>query len=143
MFYDYRTLLHAHGVDFHASLRLLCAFDPVRAGEENKYTRVFAAELIGECTMDMRAEDVEGAVGQVEGWLTVYARRLTDAEEVSAWGGGDEWVKKRQTAMEQANPRFVLRQWVLEELIAQLEETGVEKIEEGRAKLSRVLDVSC
>ena len=44
--------------------------------------------------------------------------------------------------MKRANPRFVLRQWVLEETIAKLEVTGVEGIKEGRAVLAKILDVS-
>lgn len=143
---DYLTLLHAHGVDFHASLRLLTSFDPTKAGE-GKYARVFAANLIGECTINLPAEQVDKAIDEVEGWLSVYARRVVQAEEVQAWkdaaaGETGDWVQARRAAMEGVNPRFVLRQWVLEELIAQLEGTGVEGIAEGRAKLARVLDVS-
>ena len=82
----------------------------------------------------------------MEGWLSIYAARVVQEEEVQAWsntsGADGGWVESRRAAMEGVNPRFVLRQWVLEELIAQLEGTGVEGIEEGRAKLARVLDVS-
>jgi len=146
--YDYLTLLHSHGVDFHASLRLLSSFDPTKAGE-GKYARVFAANFIGECTINLPADQVDKAIDEVEGWLSVYAGRVTEDEEVQAWTAADGesgadggWVAARKAAMEGVNPRFVLRQWVLEELIAQLEATGVEGIDEGRAKLGRVLDVS-
>lgn len=99
--------------------------------------------MVAECTTDMKADAVEKAVQEVEGWLTIYAARINDEAEIAAWKSeGEEWEGKRKQAMEGANPRFVLRQWVLEELIAELEETGVKGITEGRAKLARVLDVS-
>jgi len=56
-------------------------------------------------------------------------------------GEGQGWEEKREVEMLRSNPAFVLRQWVLEELISKLEETGVDGIEEGRRELARVLDV--
>jgi len=143
IFYDYLTLLRIHKFDFHSSLRLLTTFSPSKAGSP-KYTRPFASNMVAECTTDMRAESVDKAIDEVEGWLSVYANRVNDEEEISAWKKtGSDWEGERKKAMEGANPRFVLRQWVLEELISELEETGVKGIKEGRRKLARVLDVSC
>jgi uncharacterized protein YdiU (UPF0061 family) len=99
--------------------------------------------MVAECTTDMQGDALEKAVQEIEGWLTVYATRINDDAEIAAWKAeGGDWEAKRKQAMEGSNPRFVLRQWVLEELIAELEGTGVKGIKEGRAKLARVLDVS-
>jgi len=89
-------------------------------------------------------------------YLKRYCARISLPEEISAWevaevekerkglkldGEGQGWEEKREVEMLRSNPAFVLRQWVLEELISKLEETGVDGIEEGRRELARVLDV--
>jgi hypothetical protein len=87
-------------------------------------------------------------------YLERYCSRLSQPEEISAWEtaevqeerkglklDGEGWQEKRELEMLRSNPAFVLRQWVLEELISKLEETGVDGIEEGRKELARVLDV--
>ena len=87
-------------------------------------------------------------------YLERYCARISQSEEVEAWEGaeieeerkglkldGKGWEEKREVEMLRSNPAFVLRQWVLEELISKLEKTGVEGIEEGRKELARVLDV--
>lgn len=53
----------------------------------------------------------------------------------------EEWEERREAAMRGVNPRFVLRQWVLEELIAKLEDSGVDNIVQGRKDLSKILEV--
>jgi uncharacterized protein YdiU (UPF0061 family) len=87
-------------------------------------------------------------------YLKRYCGRISQPEEISAWEtaeveeqrkglklDGQGWEEKREVEMLRSNPAFVLRQWVLEELISKLEETGVDGIEEGRKELARVLDV--
>ena len=44
--------------------------------------------------------------------------------------------------MKGVNPRFILRQWVLEEVIADIEKAGWENVGQARQALARVLDVS-
>lgn len=88
-------------------------------------------------------------------YLTRFAARVQQPEEVAAWESatvqqndrgvelsGDGWEEKRKMDMLRSNPKFVLRQWVLEELIEKLEKSGVERIEDGRKDLAKVLDVS-
>lgn len=48
------------------------------------------------------------------------------------------WEAAREKAARDANPRFVLRQWVLEEVIRKVEEDAVS----GRRVLRKVLQVS-
>lgn len=83
-----------------------------------------------------------------------YCERVSSEEEKTAWTEshvetdvkgvaleGEGWEDKRQVEMLRVNPKFILRQWVLEELISKLESTGTDRIEEGRRELARVLDV--
>jgi uncharacterized protein YdiU (UPF0061 family) len=83
-----------------------------------------------------------------------YCARISQPQEISAWEttevekerkglklDSQGWEEKREVEMLRSNPAFVLRQWVLEESISKLEETGVEGIEQGRRELARVLDV--
>ena len=142
-------------MDFNASFRHLVDFDPSKASS-GSYTRVFAAEMVAESTISLPSDSVEGAVGDIQKWLDVYALRIHAQEEVAAWKAEAErsevkagekgeaaWVGYRSEAMAKINPRFVLRQWVLEEIIGQLEEAGVgEDLPAARKKLARVLDVS-
>jgi uncharacterized protein YdiU (UPF0061 family) len=127
-------------MDFHASFRRLSSFDPTRTGEE-KYTRIFAANMIGDVTINMPADAVDNAITETQHWLETYARRSREHAEIETLGDGDR-VAQRRGGMDAVNPRFVLRQWVLEELIADLESAGTEDIQGARRKLARVLDVS-
>lgn len=99
-------------------------------------------------------QKIEDASKDFIPYLERYCARLLQPEEVGAWEEsqvdegrkgirleGGSWEEKREVEMLRSNPAFVLRQWVLEELISKLEETGVERIEEGRKELARVLDV--
>jgi serine/tyrosine/threonine adenylyltransferase len=49
----------------------------------------------------------------------------------------DNWLQKRRKEMEAANPRFILRQWVLEEVIAKVEKDPIS----GRRVLAKILEV--
>jgi uncharacterized protein YdiU (UPF0061 family) len=100
-------------------------------------------------------DKVTDAIKDFTPYFTRFAERISRQDEIDAWSAttlspnergveapeGAEWESKRQVEMLRHNPKFVLRQWVLEELIAKLEETGVDRIEEGRRELARVLDV--
>jgi uncharacterized protein YdiU (UPF0061 family) len=75
----------------------------------------------------------------------VFARRVLETDEVDAWKvvGEEDWEEKRRQEMIGVNPRFVLRQWVLEEVIADMEKLGTEGINEARVKLNNILEVNC
>ena len=100
-------------------------------------------------------EQLEEAKKDFIPYLTHFSARLLRPEEVEAWAEasveqnergvplvGSGWEANREAAMKRVNPKFVLRQWVLEELIAKLEKSGVGRIEDGRKDLAKVLDVS-
>lgn len=103
-------------------------------------------------------QDRPAARADIEKWLSVYADRVLSADERAAWEAftvseterdleaygptvkhGEHWLAKRETETRRWNPRFVLRQWVLEETIGELEER--KDIKERRAVLAKVLDV--
>ena len=118
-------------MDFHTSLRLLSSFDPSKS--DVKYTKQQASIIIANATTNLSMEAVEQANSQFEHWLDIYAKRVLEEDEVEAWG-----EESREDAMKRVNPRFVLRQWVLEELIAEME----KDMKTARTKLARVLEVS-
>ena len=88
--------------------------------------------------------DHAAAAGEWLAWLENYARRIES--ERKDWvhldlGETDRDVdfdKERERAAKAANPRFVLRQWVLEEVISKVE----RDTESGKRVLAKVLHVS-
>ena len=57
------------------------------------------------------------------------------------WRGeeGIDWLAAREESMKSVNPRFVLRQWVLQEVIDVCQEGDLQR---SRAVLGKVLQVS-
>lgn len=128
--------------------------------DEERYLRLFSVDFIADCTTTLRSDSVDDAIAAIKGWLEVYAKRATVEEEVQAWQKvdagsaaldlrkaletglkGEGWERNRELGMKSVNPRFVLRQWVLEEVIDQLHK-NLDDIKESRKVLARVLDVS-
>lgn len=149
--YDFLTHLHTHRIDFHTSLRHLSYFRP--SSPESSQSE-FLDNLLRASLANPTDSQVEDAKKDFGPYLTRLTGRLNQESEVAAWTqasvadeekgvklSGDGWEAKREADMLRHNPKFVLRQWVLEELIAKLEETGVERIEEGRKALAKILDV--
>ena len=73
----------------------------------------------------------ERACRDILGWLEKYAVRI--AEDDVTWT-----PEEREQAMKGANPRFVLRQWVLEEVIAAVDKDPVG----GRGVLMKTLEMA-
>jgi uncharacterized protein YdiU (UPF0061 family) len=97
--------------------------------------------------IDTLISSTSGAIGALERdvaserwrkWLEKYAACIErDKDE---WVGADsegDWQAQRENATRLANPRFVLRQWVLEEVIAKVE-AGTDS---GRSVLAKVMQV--
>jgi len=70
-------------------------------------------------------------------WFEKYAERILS--ERDEWATGDDWDTEREKAAKGANPRFVLRQWVLEEVIKKVEGDA----ESGKKMLGKVLQMCC
>jgi uncharacterized protein YdiU (UPF0061 family) len=69
-----------------------------------------------------KADNQKGATDLFKPWLKTYAERIK--KDQAAWAEqaqGKNWEEARSAEMRKSNPRFVLRQWILEETIAKLE----------------------
>lgn len=108
---------------------------------ENKDTLDSYISSILALTSEPNRLERERAVGEWKNWLKVYAERIESER--------DEWVEdeedvdvdvdgKREKALKEANPRFVLRQWVLEEVIKAVEKDAGS----GKRILRKILQVS-
>jgi len=148
---DFLTHLHTYRVDFNTSFRHLSTIRPSSSPEtiESSTKKMLSASI-----PNPTDDKINDASKDFIPYLTRYCARISQPEEVSAWEAaevqeerkglkleGEGWEEKREVEMLRSNPAFVLRQWVLEELIGKLEKTGVDGIEEGRRELARVLDV--
>ncbi|TXT09014.1 hypothetical protein VHUM_02488 [Vanrija humicola] len=142
---DFLSLLRAHGADFNASLRELSNFEPSKIGDD-AYRRAYAKRWVANTTIDLKSDSVMRAEEGITAWLRVYAARVTSAEEKAAWekdAPDGEWEEIRTVAMRAVNPRFVLRQWLLEETIKTVDEALKAKDVAGARKvLARVLDLA-
>ena len=78
--------------------------------------------------------DVSQATQELMEWLDKYAARIES--ERDEWGA--DFDAERRSAARAANPRFVLRQWLLEEVIAKVE----RDVDNGKRLLAKVLHVS-
>ena len=72
-------------------------------------------------------------------WFKQYAAAIE--QDRAMWeGAGDKWEEQRSAEMRSVNPRFVLRQWLLEETIKKLEHgSGPAR----RKLLGDIMRVSC
>ncbi|KAG8747335.1 hypothetical protein FRC10_001514 [Ceratobasidium sp. 414] len=80
-------------------------------------------------------ESREKACRDIIAWLEKYAVRILEDRDEA---GIEVDLANRERQMRAVNPRFVLRQWVLEEVIAGLDEDA----EKGRSVLVKVLDMA-
>lgn len=76
------------------------------------------------------------ATRDLKAWLEKYAGRVKSERDL--WSDGDVDAE-RGAAMMAANPRFVLRQWLLEEVIKNVE----KDVDSGKRLLAKVLHVCC
>jgi uncharacterized protein YdiU (UPF0061 family) len=124
--------METHELDFHSTFRTLCSFQP---SSDKSYLEGFAAKLTPEYLLTSKQRREIAEKDWIE-WLEKYSKRI-EAERVE-WGESSDWMKLRLIEARKANPRFVLRQWVLEEVIQKAEEDPLT----GRRILAKVLQVS-
>lgn len=136
-------LLAEHKLDFHGTFRLLTSFQPSLVnlpsdGGDSAELDAYVARILA-LSGEPQFLNREKAAGDVRDWLQRYGARIE--KEHSEWAGGEATegrvdAERRQVARA-ANPRFVLRQWVLEEVIKKVEEDA----ESGKRVLRKVLKV--
>ena len=136
IFKQFLDLMEEHSLDFHSTFRKLSAFRPGYIQDDHEALDAFISHLL-ESTPHPERLDKAKASTDFKMWLTKYSSRiLEDREE---WGSSsqEEVDAARKRGMDEANPRFVLRQWVLEEVIAKVERDATS----GRRILAKVLKV--
>lgn len=129
-------LMQRHELDFHSTFRKLSSFAPSILSSDSEALATFLQELTPEtqaCTVPSVRQSV---MDDWKKWLKGYTARI-ESDAVEWASEGDSWMEKRREAMHGANPRFVLRQWVLEEVIKKVEGDW----ETGRRVLAKVLEV--
>ncbi|KAJ6494748.1 hypothetical protein C8R47DRAFT_1117036 [Mycena vitilis] len=138
-------LLAAQKLDFHGSFRVLTAFRPGMLPAEDTNSDADKADLeklierLLAQAPDGGPKDRAQATEEWREWLGVYARRIE--REAGEWVSGEdreEMDAQRARAGRAANPRFVLRQWLLQEVIGVVEKDTVR----GRRVLAKVLHMA-
>jgi uncharacterized protein YdiU (UPF0061 family) len=127
------TILEQHKLDFHSTFRHLTTFRPSLVSEPS-HMNAFIDTLL-RFTPDASTMDRERAVADWMGWLQKYAARIESEREV--WDDAADVGAEREREAKGVNPRFVLRQWVLEEVIKQVEADE----QSGKRVLGKVLKV--
>ncbi|KDR78888.1 hypothetical protein GALMADRAFT_244531 [Galerina marginata CBS 339.88] len=148
--------MEQQNLDFHSTFRTLCSFKPSfldqldidtitgtgTAPTETTDVSVspalhnFIAKLLGGSSTPEKLNHGT-ATGEWLSWLDRYAERIRD--EKSEWAGVVDVDAEREKEMRAANPRFVLRQWVLEEVIAKVERDS----DSGKRVLAKVMHMAC
>lgn len=121
-------LMEEHKMDFHGIFRKLCFFDLNQQHSRGALIESMLGMVAEPAKLDRRK-----ATDDLHSWLTVYSERLRSESE--HWSAGES----REVQMKNANPRFILRQWLLEEVIARVEQDAPT----GKRMLAKVLHVSC
>ncbi|KAK7033019.1 hypothetical protein R3P38DRAFT_2700464 [Favolaschia claudopus] len=135
-------IMTAQKLDFHGTFRTLTAFRPVMvpASEDAKADSPANAEFdkLVERLLSQAPgggpNDRDAAKAEWREWLNLYARRIE--REATEWG--KEMDVERARAGRASNPRFVLRQWLLQEVIGVVEKDS----ERGRRVLAKVLHMA-
>ncbi len=133
------TIMEDHKLDFHGTFRRLCFFTSSTAASEDdgEDLRAFIDSLLKLTSEPERLDRVK-AQSDWSGWLSKYAARIESERGLWEADGVDVDIDtRREKEAKAANPRFVLRQWVLEEVIKKVEADA----ESGKRILRKVLHV--
>jgi uncharacterized protein YdiU (UPF0061 family) len=141
-------------LDFHSTFRILSSFkpsllalpqDPTPNSTNSKESPILIAlhqfiTSILSATPEPQRLDYGAVTGEWLGWLERYATRIKDEEaEWTAASADIDINNEREREMKNVNPRFVLRQWLLEEVIGKVERDS----DSGKRVLAKVMHVSC
>lgn len=109
IFQSFLQLLDDYQLDFNRTFRLMCQF---KSTDDAHFGRLLELMLPRESIPAFLQEQAKPTWTQ---WFKTFEERISASEKA---GGLD--VNTREQRMQAANPRFVLRQWVLEDTIARL-----------------------
>lgn len=143
-------------LDFHSTFRTLSSFKPSlllalpqdRTPNSTNFKESsisialhqFITNILS-VTPEPQRLDYGAVTGEWLGWLERYATRIKDeeAEWTAAAASADMDIdNEREQEMKNVNPRFVLRQWLLEEVIGKVERDS----DSGKRVLAKVMHVS-
>jgi len=131
-------IMQDHRLDFHSTFRKLSSFKPslinFSVHPNQAPLEGFIQELL---SLSPNTMDHTKATEEWLAWLDKYAARIES--EKDEWTDENDVDAAREKASKGANPRFVLRQWVLEEVIAKVEKDS----ESGKRSLAKVLNMAC
>lgn len=131
-------LLEHQELDFHATLRALTRFRPRLLQPDAKGDLDTLLDELIVTTQCTRPEQLEISRDEWKRWLATFSNRINeDTTEWTELEGTEDWFDCRQRITEKSNPRFILRQWLLEEIISKVEADFVS----GRRVLAKVLEV--
>ncbi|GEM08827.1 UPF0061 family protein [Rhodotorula toruloides] len=119
---DWLDLLSEHELDFTRSHRLLSHFTSTN---DPTFRRLLDAMMPSATSSSSASRD------SLTTWFKLYEERLAK--------DGADAVSNRRARMDAVNPRFTLRQWVLEETIQKVEKSPDDG---GIEQLERVLDMA-
>lgn len=105
--------------------------------EQQSALEKFIADILA-LSPETKSMNRAKAAEDVVKWLEIYSERILS--ERTEWPASDSaFEAQREVAAKSANPRFVLRQWLLEEVIKKVEsDTG-----SGKKVLGKVLEMAC
>ena len=128
--------MEEYKLDFHNTFRRLSIFTPSLM--ETEGVDNFISDIL-DFTSNTQRINRERAPSDIKAWLSIYASRIQD--ERDEWendSSGKDIGDIRKAFMKSVNPRFILRQWVLEDVIGQVEADP----NSGKRVLAKVLQVS-
>jgi uncharacterized protein YdiU (UPF0061 family) len=114
-------MMEAQKLDFHGTFRRLAFFHTGMMEEGNIERMETFIKGILSGTPDPDRMDYGKATEEWMVWLHKYSARIESERHGGEWADEADFDSARQHAAKSANPRFVLRQWVLEELIKKVE----------------------
>ncbi|KAF9561942.1 UPF0061-domain-containing protein [Agrocybe pediades] len=128
-------LMENHKLDFHSTFRTLISFKPSVTADEEAAQK-FIVKLLA-ATPEPERLDHGAATKAWLAWFETYAQRIES--EKDEWADVADIDAEREKEAKLANPRFVLRQWVLEEVISKVERDS----DSGKRVLAKVMHMAC
>ncbi|KAH7884535.1 hypothetical protein F5I97DRAFT_2037881 [Phlebopus sp. FC_14] len=135
-------MMEEQKLDFHGTFRKLSFFRP-RILKEDSADAQGTLELFIKGLLSGSSEvdriDHAKSTEQWLTWLHNYSIRVEAERTDGQWAEEEDFEAAREKAAKAANPRFVLRQWVLEEVIKKVEADHAT----GKRTLAKVMQMAC
>ncbi|TFY52835.1 hypothetical protein EVG20_g10382 [Dentipellis fragilis] len=132
-------LLHDQRLDFHLSFRHLTTFRTAILSDDSALDKFVETLFSYSSNPEFIQRDTSRKAWA--DWFKAFAGRVEgeEAEWEAETGDGLSWEDRREKEAKKYNPRFVLRQWVLEEVIKKVE----GDLDSGKRILSKVMQMAC